>query len=231
MLEFGFTNPILADASGIVAGHGRVMAASKLYREGKRLKLPDGELLPEGCVLVLDCTGWKEDQRRAYILADNQMAMNAGWDNTMLGFELAELKLSGWNPADLGFTRSQIPGAGGSQYTAKIESPVYTAKGERPGIGELADTTKADELCKAIESADLPAEVERFLLMAARRHVRFDYHQIAEYYCHAPAQVQRLMEASALVIIDFKQAIEAGYVQLSNRLSALSAEAREPDED
>jgi ParB-like chromosome segregation protein Spo0J len=76
--EFGFTNPVLIDAdNGIIAGHGRVMAASKLG------------LKTVPCLRLSHLT---EAQKRAYILADNQLALNAGWDEDMLRLELLDLK-------------------------------------------------------------------------------------------------------------------------------------------
>ena len=76
--EFGFTNPVLIDAeNGIIAGHGRVMAAGKLGLD----KVP--------CIRLSHLT---DTQRRAYILADNKLAMNAGWDEELLGLELADLR-------------------------------------------------------------------------------------------------------------------------------------------
>ena len=77
--EFGFTNPILVDTkAGILAGHGRLRAAQKLGLS----KVP---------VLVLDRL--TETQKRAYILADNKLAENAGWDEELLAAELEALKL------------------------------------------------------------------------------------------------------------------------------------------
>src|SRR6185369_752328 len=76
--EFGFNNPILVDTkAGIIAGHGRLLAARKLQ-------------LQEVPVIVLDHLS--ETQKRAYILADNQLALNAGWDETLLAAELAALQ-------------------------------------------------------------------------------------------------------------------------------------------
>tara|TARA_R110000823_G_scaffold216320_2_gene345911 strand:+ start:147 stop:1394 length:1248 start_codon:yes stop_codon:yes gene_type:complete len=93
--EFGFTNPILIDAeNGIIAGHGRVMAAQKLGLA----KVP--------CIRLGHLT---DTQRRAYIIADNKLALNAGWDEEMLGLELGELgdldfdlSLIGFDEAELG---------------------------------------------------------------------------------------------------------------------------------
>ena len=87
--EFGFTNPILIDAeNGIIAGHGRVMAAQKLGLD----KVP--------CIRLGHLT---ETQRRAYIIADNKLALNAGWDEEMLGIELAALREDDFDLNLLGF--------------------------------------------------------------------------------------------------------------------------------
>ncbi len=76
--EFGFTNPVLIDADGgIIAGHGRIMAARKLG------------LADVPCIRLGHLT---EAQKRAYVIADNKLALNAGWDNEMLLVEFAELK-------------------------------------------------------------------------------------------------------------------------------------------
>jgi hypothetical protein len=76
--EFGFNNPILVDTkAGIIAGHGRLLAARKLQ-------------LKEVPVIILDHL--TETQKRAYILADNQLALNAGWDESLLRIELAALQ-------------------------------------------------------------------------------------------------------------------------------------------
>jgi hypothetical protein len=70
IVEWGWTNPVLADATGIVAGHGRILAARALYAQGKRIALPSGQMLPDGTVPVVDCTGWNDAKRRAYVIAD-----------------------------------------------------------------------------------------------------------------------------------------------------------------
>lgn len=101
--EFGWTNPILADEAGVIAGHGRLLAARQLLDAGQSLRLPDGSPIPDGCVPVIDCTGWSDAQRRAYVLADNQLALNAGWDFEMLKVELADLDEAGFNLDLIGF--------------------------------------------------------------------------------------------------------------------------------
>lgn len=97
IVEWGWTNPILADETGIVAGHGRLAAARLLYGQGKTIRLPSGSEVPAGSVPVLDVTGWSPSQRRAYVLADNQLALNAGWDDDMLKEELKALLEDGFD--------------------------------------------------------------------------------------------------------------------------------------
>lgn len=108
IVEFGFTNPILADATGIIAGHGRVLAARELYAAGERIypapgKAAGAQPLPADMLPTLDCTGWTDAQRRAYIIADNQVAMQAGWDTELLAIELESLQADGMDLQLLGF--------------------------------------------------------------------------------------------------------------------------------
>jgi DNA modification methylase len=92
--EFGFTNPVLIDADGgIIAGHGRVMAAHKLAMDKVQ------------CIRLAHLT---EAQRRAYVIADNKLALNAGWDDAMLALELAELSEAGYDLALTGFDDVEI---------------------------------------------------------------------------------------------------------------------------
>ena len=92
--EFGWTNPILIDGeNGIIAGHGRLMAARKLGH----IKVPTIELK--------DLT---ETQKKAYIIADNRLALNAGWDNEMLTIELNDLMADGFALEILGFDPKEL---------------------------------------------------------------------------------------------------------------------------
>lgn len=87
--EFGWTNPILVDGeNGIIAGHGRLMAARKLGHTE---------------VPVIELAHMTDSQKKAYVIADNQLAMNAGWDTTLLSLELADLKEIGFDLEILGF--------------------------------------------------------------------------------------------------------------------------------
>jgi len=92
--EFGWTNPILVDGdNGIIAGHGRLSAARKLGHEE---------------VPVIELKDLTETQRKAYIIADNRLALNAGWDNEMLTIELNDLLADGFALDILGFDPKEI---------------------------------------------------------------------------------------------------------------------------
>ncbi len=93
--EMGWTNPILVDEDGIVAGHKRRLAALAIYEKGGTIRLPGGRELPAGMVPVLDVSGWSEAQRRVYILADNQTTLESEWDEDVLKLELSWLDGSG----------------------------------------------------------------------------------------------------------------------------------------
>jgi hypothetical protein len=101
--EFGWTRPVLADLEGIVAGHGAVLAAGLIYADGGRIRLPGGQLVPDGTVPVLDCTGWTPTQRRAYVIADNSLGEASAWDDEMLAAELRALEADGFNLDVLAF--------------------------------------------------------------------------------------------------------------------------------
>lgn len=108
MVEFGFVGSILADDKGIVAGHGRVMAARQLYAAGKRLKAPNGALIPKGCVPWVDCTGWTDAQRKAFVIWDNRSAELAGWNRDLLRIEFDDLAALDFNLDLTGFDAGAI---------------------------------------------------------------------------------------------------------------------------
>jgi ParB-like chromosome segregation protein Spo0J len=92
--EFGWTNPILTDGdNGIIAGHGRLMAARKLGMT---------------TVPVIELEGMTEAQKKAYVIADNKLALNAGWDLEVLKLEIDELQELGFDLDLIGFDPSEF---------------------------------------------------------------------------------------------------------------------------
>lgn len=100
-------------------------------------------------------------------------------------------------------------------YTKTIQIPQYTPSKVAPPLTSLADYTKYSELIRDIEKSNVTDEEKKFLKYAATRHIVFTYSRIADYYAHASAEMQDLMEKSALVILDVDDAIANGYVKLS----------------
>ena len=154
--EFGFRNPILVDGVGIIAGHGRLLAAQKLGLDQ---------------VPTIDCSDMTESQKKAYIIADNKLAMNAGWDNAMLTIELQDLEdegfdltLTGFDDKELDALLNVIEGTDGlTDEDAVPETPIEpkTKLGDIYILGNhrlmCGDSTSIDAVEKLLQSqkADL----------------------------------------------------------------------------
>ena len=107
--EFGWTVPVLIDTKGgIIAGHGRVLAA---------------ELLGIESVPVIEITHLTPQQKRAYILADNKLAQNAGWDTALLAVELGDLKAQDYDLALTGFDAGELESLLGPDLTDGLTDP------------------------------------------------------------------------------------------------------------
>jgi len=118
--EFGWTNPILVDGdNGIIAGHGRLLAARKLgHKEVPTIELKD----------------LTETQKKAYIIADNRLALNAGWDNEMLTIELNDLLADGFALDILGFDPKEI--------AALLEPEVVEGLTDEDAVPEVPEEPK-----------------------------------------------------------------------------------------
>jgi hypothetical protein len=109
-------------------------------------------------------------------------------------------------------------GEGDEKYTKKVSAPIYEPKNKKPHVLDLCDDGKTRRLILEIDQSDLTNDEKRFLTLAAHRHNVFHYERIADYYAQSTPQMQRLMEKSALVIIDFDKAIEEGFVKLCDEI-------------
>lgn len=208
--EFGFLSPCLVerDTFNLIAGHGRVEAAKRLGMKA----------VP--CVFVDDIT---EAQRRAYILADNRLTELGEWNMDMVNIELEELNDLDFDVSVTGFEfevedfdapDSQEDG----KYTNAVNIPQYEPSEEPPSLSELMDIRKYSELIDNIEKSMFDEAEKRFLRFAAARHIGFYYKKIADYYASASPEMQKLMEDSALVIIDVDDAIKNGYAVLAGHI-------------
>ena len=129
--EFGWTNPILVDGdNGIIAGHGRIMAAKKLGMTE---------------VPVIELAHLSKEQRKALIIADNKLALNSDWDTNLLSIELADLKelgfdlnLTGFNADELAniLTPEQIEGLTDEDATPELPEEPKTKLGDIYQLGD-----------------------------------------------------------------------------------------------
>lgn len=125
--EFGFTNPVLIDNDNqIIAGHGRVLAARKL----KMKEVP--------CIRLGYLT---ETQKKAYVIADNKLALNSGWDEELLALEIADLKNEDFDVSLLGFTEDELAGLG-EQLIEEVEA--LTDEDAVPEVGPEPITKPGD---------------------------------------------------------------------------------------
>lgn len=125
--EFGFTNPVLIDNENqIIAGHGRVLAARKL------------QLKVVPCIRLGYLT---ETQKKAYVIADNKLALNSGWDDEMLALEIAELKDEDFEIELLGFTDDELAGLA-EQIAEEVEG--LTDEDDAPAVPDEAKTKLGD---------------------------------------------------------------------------------------
>jgi DNA modification methylase len=148
--EWGWTTPILVDEAGsIIAGHGRLQAA-------RRLQMTE--------VPVVVASGWSEAQKRAYVIADNKLALNAGWDNELLALELGELGDLGFDLDLVGFTDEEIaalmpvqiePGLTDEDAVPEVPEQPVTVLGDVWVLGKhrlmCGDSTSVDAVDKLMD--------------------------------------------------------------------------------
>lgn len=228
--RFGQRKPIVARRTGenedgptgtVLAGNHQLAAAISLGWDSIAVVFVDDD----------------EATAQAYALADNRTAELGGFDEVLLAEVLSELEAADASLLEAAsYSDLLINGAAEDRtaaeedsdnlYTDEVNVPQYTPTGEKPAVSKLYEDSKAEQLKTAIQKSNLPKELEDFLLAAANRHTVFNYRNIAEYYAHAPADVQRLFEDSALVIIDLDDAIARGYVRFTDTEKALRETAK-----
>ena len=113
-----------------------------------------------------------------------------------------------------------------TKYSRAIKVPQYVPSKDKPPLTALANIEKYSKLIYNINNSGVSEEEKKFLRFAAARHIVFNYSKIADYYVHASAEMQELMEQSALVILDIDDAIANGYVKLSAKMKQLIDEAK-----
>lgn len=131
--EFGFTNPVLIDGqNGIIAGHGRILAAHKLGMKE----------VPTICLDYLT-----DAQRKAYVITDNKLALNAGWDEELLGIELSELREMDFDLSLTGFSEEEL----GSFEIEEADMPELSDEDKQPF--QQMTFTVHDEQAEEVQAA------------------------------------------------------------------------------
>lgn len=143
---FGYTNPVLFDEV-VRAGNCRVAAVRSIYAAGRTIyHAPGGEAggaaIPDGHIPFIDCSGWSEAQRRAYALADNKLALNAGWDEDRLRAEIDVLTAMGFDVAITGFGKDDL-----DALTAEIDGMTRESPDDFPEFGEDIETAHECPKC------------------------------------------------------------------------------------
>jgi len=220
----------------MVAGHQRLTSLKALY--GDRLEIREEVngsfwiVSPDGEKFALRVVDWTEEQERAANVAANNPHIAGEFDGT-IGELLAQIEADDaelFESLRLGdLLKAEEEPERDDNYSRKIEAPIYKIKGERPAIATLIDTTKRDSLIAELAQADIPDDIKQFLHHAAERHSVFHFGRIAEFYAHADAPIQDLMERSALVVIDFDKAVEGGFVKMTEKMLELQGKDY-PDE-
>jgi len=211
--NYGWDQPIVVDGKNeIIKGHGRLQAA---------------ELLGLSEVPVIRREDLTEAEAKASRIADNKTD-ESSWDEELLESELEILDAEETIDIDnIGFSDEEINDLLNAvddtdsdiEYTDKIETPEYQpTQDEPPALSELYDTERYEELISAVDDADVSGELKQFLRFAAQRHIVFDYENIAEYFAHQDGETQRLMELLTLVIVDYDQAVEQGFVTFADEV-------------
>ncbi len=168
-------------------------------------------------VPVTIAKGLTDAQKQEFIVKDNVGFGEWEWD--MLANEWDSVQLAEWG-LDVWENQDDVIEEEDETYTRKIVAPTYEPKNKKPELEDLFNTDKADELIHKIKQAKLSEEETLFLSHCALRHTVYDYSKIADFYAHSSKEIQKLMEDSALVIIDFDKAIENGYVKLTKEIAA-----------
>jgi hypothetical protein len=214
----------------LVGGHQRVKALLALGETHAEVRVVDLPIAEEKAAnLALNHPGiggeW-DDALLAVVLDDVKRDLPTAFEELQLDDIIGRASGAGafddYPGGDDEHDPGQSPGEDDGQqdqrYTRKIQIPVYEPKGAKPAVADLFDTSKTSQLVQRINASNAPDEIKRFLRLAAERHTVFHFARIAEYYCHADADVQDLFDQSALVIIDYQKAIENGFVAFTEAM-------------
>jgi len=240
MKEFGDLSGVVRNQStgNLVGGHQRVKILAdaeitverKFKKPTKQGTVAEGFIEHEGERYVYREVKWNKEKETAAMIAANKQG--GEWELPMLKEILSELDTGNFDMGLTGFSADELeelmtaaPPEGENPNTTTTPTVIYRkTRDEKPEIAECIDDEKTTALIGLIKAQNLPKAEAAFLIAAARRHTKFHFENIAEYYAHSSKEVQRLMEESALVIVDFNKAIEHGFATMTDSIKALIGE-------
>lgn len=210
-----------AGRSIVIDNEGEIIAGNGIYEQAKALNIPVKIIESDGSELVVvkrTDLATDDEKRKQMAVMDNSTSDSSEFDLELLKEDFNSLDLE-----NMGVECPEIKEED-KTYTTTVNIPQYDVTGEKIEINELYDDKKQKALEEQIENSSLSEEEKCFLRLASYRHIVFNYRNIAEFYANASPECQELMEKSALVIIDYEDAIKNGY-------TTLNAEIQEVFED
>jgi hypothetical protein len=219
--RYGAARSIVIDEENrILAGNGTIEGAKQAGINNLRIIDAEGDE-----IIAVRRSGLTEDEKVGLALADNRTSDLSEWDGAMLHQLNQEHDISPWFDAEdlneiiIDLDEGAVEPGDDNPYTEKVEVSPYEITGPKPELSAIYDETRALQLIQEIENSSATDAEKIFLKAAAYRHVVFNFQQIAEFYAHSNAEVQQLMEDSALVIVDFDHAIKNGWTKLGEELA------------
>lgn len=179
---------------------------------------------------------------REYVIKDNEAFGQNDWDALANDWNLEEL-------GDFGMELDYLANGNGdnwdnmeepeddkqedtteTKYSTRIEAPIYEITGDKPSVGECYQDGKVKEMIARIDASGVSEEEKAMLRVCAYRFAPIRFDKMAEYYAHSNAEMQELMEESALVVIDFDKAVENGFVEMTEKMFSLTHSSATPEE-
>ena len=206
--ECGLARSVVVDKENCLIGGNGVVSQLDKNTPVRVIETDGSELV----VVKRTDLSTEDEKRRKLAIMDNSTSDSSEFDLELLNvdFEMPELQ-------DFGID-IQLDEPEDATYTTTVNIPQYEVTGEDVSINELYDDSKQKALIEEIDRSKLSKEEKEFLKCASCRHIVFNYRKIAEFYAKASPECQKLMENSALIIIDYEDAIKNGYTTLSAKI-------------
>jgi hypothetical protein len=203
-----------AGRSIVVDNNGEIIAGNGIYEQAKELGIKTRIIETDGSELVVvkrTDLSTDDEKRKQLAIMDNSTSDSSEFDLELLkvDFDIPILQ-------DMGIDITEEKED--NTYTTTVNIPQYDVTGEDVSLNDLYDDSKQKALVEEIEQSGLSDEEKEFMKYASYRHIVFNYKNIAEFYAKASPECQKLMENSALVIIDYEDAIKNGYTTLNAKI-------------